>query len=79
MVPLKDNITLARILALAHLSSIIRIARVPCGSLCQFEHFSAPRLKVTITECRARERFNPHELPQVIRSTSNDTQSIKNE
>ena len=41
-VSLKDNFTLACVLALTHSHFISRIARVTCGSLCQFEHFSAP-------------------------------------
>ena len=42
---LKDNVILTSVLALTRSHSIIRIAWVTGGSLCQFKHFSAPCLK----------------------------------
>ena len=62
----------------SHLHSTVWITWVTCGSLCQFECFSAPCLKGTTIEHRISEHYNSQKL-QVVRSTQNDTQSMKNE
>ena len=65
IVPVKDNVALTHVLALACSCSIIRIAQVTRNGLVQFERFSTPCLKGTTIECRAHERFNLRMLLQV--------------
>ena len=77
-VPLKNNVAFACIPTLAQSFSIIRITPLTCGSLCQFEHFSVLCLKGVTIERRACEWFILHKLPQVVRSTQNNTQSLEN-
>ena len=55
MVPLKDNVALTWVLALTCSHSIVQIAQVTCGNLCQFQHSSAQCLKGTTIERRECE------------------------